>query len=74
MFCDNQSAIHLRRHQAYQERTKHIDVKLFFIIYLIEKEEVAVEKIDTYMNPADSFTKALATLKFELCSSLDGLN
>lgn len=28
--CDNQSAIHLSKHQMFHERRKHIDVKLHF--------------------------------------------
>lgn len=31
VFCDNQIAIHLSKHQGYHERTKHIDVKLYFV-------------------------------------------
>ena len=27
VFCDNQSTLHLTKHQVYHERTKHIDVR-----------------------------------------------
>lgn len=54
-------------------RTKHIDVKLYFIRDLVDKEEVEVKKINTSVNLVDYFTKALPTLKFELYNSLIGL-
>lgn len=37
VFCDNQSAIHLSKHQGYHERTKHIDVELYFVRDVTEK-------------------------------------
>lgn len=74
VFCDKHNVIHLSNHHAYHERSKYIDVKLYLIRDLIEEEEVVVENIETSVNAADSFTKALPTLKFELCSSLIGLN
>lgn len=54
-------------------RTKHIDVKLYFIRDLVDKEEVEVKKINTSVNLVDYFTKASPTLKFELYNSLIGL-
>lgn len=47
VYCDNQSAIHLSKHQVYHERSKHIDVKLHFIRDTISKGEVKLEKIST---------------------------
>lgn len=35
--CDNQSAIHLSKHQVFHERSKHIDVKLHFVRDVIAK-------------------------------------
>jgi len=28
VYCDNQSVVHLSKHQGYHERTKHIDLRL----------------------------------------------
>ncbi|XP_073121589.1 uncharacterized protein [Henckelia pumila] len=42
--CDNQSTIHLSKHQIFHERSKHIDVKLHIVRDIIAKGEVKVEK------------------------------
>lgn len=73
VFCDNQSAIHLSKHQGYHERTKHIDVKLYFVRDLTEKGSIVVSKIATAVNPADAFTKALQAPKFELSLGAIGM-
>ncbi|KZV27844.1 hypothetical protein F511_36122 [Dorcoceras hygrometricum] len=59
--CDNQSAIHLSKHQVFHERTKHIDVRFHFVREIIESGEVQITKISTEKNPADMCTKVLPT-------------
>ena len=54
----------------YDERTTHIDVKLHFIIDVIESEKVKVEKVSTKENLADMFTKSLSSVKFKHCLDL----
>lgn len=70
VYCDNQSAIHLTKHQVYHERSKHIDVKLHFIKDNISKGEVKLEKISTLDNPGDTLTKTLSQTKFKHFLSL----
>lgn len=70
IFCDNQSAIHLSKHQGYHERNKHIDVKLYFLRDMIEKGVIVVRNLDTAENPADCFTKDVPSGKFELFLNL----
>ena len=55
MFCDSQSAIHLAKNQVYHARTKHIDVRYYFVREIIEEGVVLVQKIKTDDNPADIF-------------------
>ena len=62
VFCDNQSAIHLTKHQMYHERTKHIDVRYHFIR---EINVIKVKKISIADNPADMMTKPIPSHKFE---------
>ena len=70
IYCDNQSAIHLTRHQAHHERTKHVDVRFHFIRDVLEKHQAEVEKVGTEDNPADMITKVLPGNKFDYCLKL----
>lgn len=70
IFCDNQSAIQLTKHQVYHERTKHIDVRLYFIRDIISEGIIKVRKIHTSDNTADTLTKPLPAGKFKLCRDL----
>lgn len=45
--CDNQSVLHLSKHQIFHERSKHIDVRLHFARDEVEKEIVAMVKVST---------------------------
>ncbi|XP_075486210.1 secreted RxLR effector protein 161-like [Primulina tabacum] len=68
--CDNQSAIHLSKHQVYHERSTHINVRLHFVKDIISKRDVQVENIDTKDNPVDMMTKSLPQSKFVHCMNL----
>lgn len=65
VYSDNQSALQLVKNPAFHERTKHIDVKLYFIRDVVSSGRIEVEKIDTDDNPADAFTKVLSVAKFD---------
>lgn len=70
VFCNNQSATYLSKHQVFHERSKHIDVMLHFISDVIKEGAALVEKISTYHNPADMLTKCLPATKFRYCMDL----
>lgn len=58
---DNQSANHV-----FHERTKYIDVKLYFIRDIASGWKVKVVKVSTLENPVDMMTKLVPLCKFKL--------
>ena len=73
IFYDNQSTIHLTKHQFFYERSKHIDVKLHFVRDVVMKGSIVVEKIQIEENPSDMLTKAIPRAKFKHCLDLVGI-
>ncbi|KAK3003807.1 hypothetical protein RJ639_018965 [Escallonia herrerae] len=72
VYSDSQSAIHLIKNKIFHERTKHIDIKFYFIRDVVSQGTVMVEKISTVENPADMMTKHISEIKFKHC--LDFIN
>ena len=70
VYSDSQSSIHLCRNLVYHERSKHIDIRLFWIRDKIEEGELGLEKIASEENPADAGTKVLTVSKFQHCLNL----
>ncbi|CAI7771902.1 unnamed protein product [Closterium sp. NIES-54] len=59
LWCDNASTIHLTQDPVYLARSKHIELRYFFIRELFQRGLLAVRKIAAEANLADIFTKAL---------------
>ena len=70
VYCDNQSAIHLAKNQSFHERSKHIDVRLHFVRYIIAVGDIGVGKVPTKDNPSGMLTKSLNVTKFKHCLNL----
>lgn len=45
IFFDSQSSIHLCKNPVHHERSKHIDIKLFWIRDKIEERTIDLEKV-----------------------------
>lgn len=71
VFRDSEGSIHLSKHQVFHERSKHVDVKLDYVMDVISSGEVKVEKILTDDNPVDMLTTCVPLKKFELCLRLE---
>ena len=70
LYSDSQSAIHLAKNQVFHARTKHIDVRYYFVREILEEEEIVLQKIHTAENLADMLTKVVTRAKFEHCLDL----
>ncbi|CAK1579062.1 unnamed protein product [Parnassius mnemosyne] len=64
MFIDNQSAIKLINNPVYHKRTKHIDVKYYFIREKVELGMIKINYVPSKDQLADILTKALSTQTF----------
>lgn len=64
LYTDNNSALLLAKNPVFHERTKHINVKYYYIRDLIEKQIIDLLYINTIKQKADGFTKPLERVKF----------
>lgn len=71
---DNRSAQELIRNRCYHARTKHIDIKLYFIRDTMETGTISVEFCPTDEMAADVFTKGLPCQKHWRFSKMLGLS
>jgi hypothetical protein len=62
--CDNQSSIILSEHPVFHERSKHIDIKYYFIRDKVQEGEVKLQYIPTDGQTTDILTKPLSRIKF----------
>jgi hypothetical protein len=58
----------------FDERSKHIDDKYHYVRDAVAQGKLKVCKISKHDNPDDMMTKPVHVAKFELCSSLVGIN
>lgn len=65
LMVDNQSAIRLVQNPEMHHRTKHIDVRLFFVREVYAKKTIDLEHVQSGYQLADVFTKPLASAAFE---------
>nr|GEU72880.1 hypothetical protein [Tanacetum cinerariifolium] len=60
MYCDNIGAIAIAKDHGVTKGARHFRAKVHYLRETIEMGDVRIEKVDTYDNLADPFTKALA--------------
>ncbi|CAI7800040.1 unnamed protein product [Closterium sp. NIES-54] len=59
LWCDNESTIHLTKDVVFHGRTKHIEVRHYFLRELVQREQLKAEHTASDCNLADLFTKSL---------------
>ncbi|GKE08938.1 hypothetical protein Tco_1412489 [Tanacetum coccineum] len=64
MYCDNTGAISIANESRINKGTRHYRAKVYYLCKVIEYGDVKLEKVHTYDNLADPFTKAQAFLKY----------
>jgi hypothetical protein len=64
LYCDNKGAIHMAHGIGKRKRSKHIDVKHFYIRELISNGKITLHHIDADDNVSDAMTKSLGKNKF----------
>ena len=66
IYGDNQSSIHLSKHDSSHQRTKHIDITHHFIRDHVRANDVVIVWIPTEQQQADLLTKMLPTTRFKI--------
>nr|GEW47081.1 hypothetical protein [Tanacetum cinerariifolium] len=64
MYCDNTGAIAIANESGITKGARHFRAKVHYLREVIEYGDIKFEKIHTYDNLADHFTKALAFSKY----------
>jgi hypothetical protein len=64
IYCDNQSCMKLSENPVLHDRSKHIEIKYYFIRDKVRNEEVVLQYISTDEKTTDIFTKPLSKIKF----------
>ena len=72
LLCDNESAIKLTNNPVQRARTKHIDVRHYFIRDHQQKGDICIESVGTEDKLADIFIKPLDEKRF--CKLRNELN
>ncbi|GJS22293.1 retrovirus-related pol polyprotein from transposon TNT 1-94 [Tanacetum coccineum] len=67
---DNQGAINLSRNHVFHERTKHINVRYYFIREVLKAKTVKVLKVGTEHNTVDALTMVVPGWKLHHCLEL----
>jgi hypothetical protein len=65
IYCDNTSAIAQAREPRSHHSTKHILQKFHYIREILERVDIVIRKIPTYLNLADPFTKPMPQVRHE---------
>lgn len=66
IYCDNQSTISLIKNPVFHQRTKHIEVRFFYVRDQQADGKVNVRYVSTEEQLADIFTKPLAAPRYQM--------
>jgi hypothetical protein len=63
IYCDNQRCVKLSENPVFHDRSKHIEIKYYFICDKVQKGEVILQYISTDEQTTDILTKPLSKIK-----------
>jgi hypothetical protein len=64
IYCDNQSCVKLSENPVFHDRSKHIEIKYYFLCDKVQRGEVVLQCISTNEKTADILMKPLSKIKF----------
>jgi hypothetical protein len=73
LHCDNKGAIAIAHGTGKRKRSKHIDIKHFYIRELIKERKLSLHHVSTDDNVSDAMTKSLGRTKFNKFRTLLGV-
>ena len=71
ILCDNQSCIKMTENLVFHDKSKHIEIRYFYIRDMIHKGAIKLQYVTTDEQVVDVLTKPLSRVKFEyFCDKL----
>ena len=70
---DNQPAIALAKNPVLHDRSKHIDIKFYFLRDCVDGGQIIIEFVETGRQLANVFTKSLGRLRFTELKKMIGI-
>ena len=65
ILCDNQSCMKMTENHVFCDKTKHIEIRYFYIHDMMEKGAIKIQYVSTYEQVTYVLTKPLSHVKFE---------
>ena len=65
ILCNNQSCIKMTENPVFHDRSKHIEIRYFYIRDMMQKGAIKLQYVSTDEQVADILTKPLSRVKFE---------
>ena len=74
LMVDNQPAIALAKNPVLHDRSKHIDIKFYFLRDCVDRGQIVIEFVETGRQLADILTKTLGRLRFMELRKMIGMD
>ena len=65
ILCDNHSCIKMTENPVFHNKSKHIEIRYFYIRDMVQKGAIKLQYVSTDGQVADVLTKPLSRVKFE---------